>query len=105
MNTEDYEVVDAEFFPDEPINIYDPLYKSVTITPSKTYVEYNHVEGFDYAPEEMQEILHKALMDTRANPSDENKIRSFDIFFGMILGYWAEKEARVRKIREEAQAA
>ena len=37
---------------------FDPLHKNVIVTLEKTFIQYNHVEGFDFAPDEMQEILY-----------------------------------------------
>ena len=84
---------------------FDPLARNVIVTSTKTFVQFNHVEGFDFAPDEMQEIFHQALLEERANPTQESKAKAFDIFKSMIGEYWMGQRERVEKIREEAEAA
>ncbi len=86
-------------------NQFDPLHKNVIVTREKTFIQFNHVEGFDFAPDEMQEIFHQALLEERANPTQENKAKCFDIFKSMIGEYWAEEkiahDERVKKALAE----
>ena len=84
---------------------FDPLHKRVIKTSTQTFIQYNHVEGFDFAPDEMQEIFHQALLEERANPTLENKAKCFAIFKSMIGEYWAEEkiahDERVKKALAE----
>ena len=84
---------------------FDPLAKNIIKTSTQTFVQFNHVEGFDFAPDEMQEIFHQALLEERANPTLENKARAFDIFKSMIGEYWAGQREKVAKMVAEAEAA
>ena len=84
---------------------FDPLHKRVIKTSTQTFVQYNHVEGFDFAPDEMQEILWQAMLEERANPTLENKAKCFDIFKSMIGEYWAGQREKVEKMVEQAEAA
>lgn len=84
---------------------FDPLHKRVIKTSTQTFIKYNHVEGFDFAPDEMQEVFHQALLEERANPTQENKAKAFDVFKSMIGEYWAGQREKVEKMVAEAEAA
>lgn len=84
---------------------FDPLHKNVIVTREKTFIQYNHVEGFDFAPDEMQEIFHQALLEERANPTLKNKAKCFDIFKSMIGEYWAGQREACEKMVAEAERA
>ena len=84
---------------------FDPLHKRVINTSTQTFVQFNHVEGFDFAPDEMQEVFHQALLEERANPTQENKAKAFDIFKSMIGEYWAGQREKVAGMVAEAEAA
>ena len=84
---------------------FDPLHKRVIKTSTQTFIQFNHIEGFDFAPDEMQEIFHQALLEERANPTRENKARAFDIFKSMIGEYWAGQREKVAGMAAEAEAA
>lgn len=84
---------------------FDPLAKNIIKTSTQTFVQFNHIEGFDFAPDEMQEIFHQALLEERASPTQENKAKAFDIFKSMIGEYWAGEREKVAKMVAEAEAA
>lgn len=84
---------------------FDPLHKRVIKTSTQTFVQFNHVEGFDFAPDEMQEVFHQAMLEERANPTQENKAKCFDIFKSMIGEYWAGQREACEKMVAEAEAA
>lgn len=84
---------------------YHPLARQDFSINGNTCTQYNHVEGFDFAPDEMQEILWQAMLDERANPTQENKAKCFDIFKSMIGEYWAGQREKVAGMVAEAEAA
>lgn len=84
---------------------FDPLAKNIIKTSTQTFTQFNHVEGFDFAPDEIQEIFHQALLEERANPTMENKAKAFDIFKSMIGEYWAGQREACEKMVAEAEAA
>lgn len=105
MNAEEYEVVDAEFSPDDAPDVFDPLYKRVSITSQKSYVNYNWIEALDFAPDEMLEILHCAMIKENSNPTPENKIACYDIIKAISGEYWQTRREKHAKMIQEAQAA
>ena len=84
---------------------YHPLARQEFSISGKRFTQYNHVEGFDFAPDEMHEILWHAMVEEYNNPTQENKAKCYDIIKSMNFEYWARKRESVAKIREEAEAA
>lgn len=68
---------------------YHPLARQDFSINGKTCTQFNHIEGFDFAPDEMQEILWHAMVEEYNNPTIENKAAAFDIFKSMIFEYWS----------------
>lgn len=84
---------------------FDPLYRHEVPTKDRIFVVFNHIEAIDYAPDEMHETIRQAMLEERANPTQENKAKCFDILKSMLGEYWVNQREHVAKMIEEAQTA
>ena len=68
-------------------------------------ITHNHIEGFDFAPIEMHDLLLDLMKAENKNPSLANKAACYDVIKSMICEYWADKKEKHEMLIREAVEA
>lgn len=100
MKTDEY-VIDHDCQGD-----FDPFGRREVLRADDVHcITHNHIEGFDFAPIEMHDVLLEAIKEENKNPSVYAKARAYDVFKSMICEYWADKKERHEALVKQAVEA